>query len=555
MPHDPWDPGLTSEIPGHLLPLVTLYRPENATVDYATAKDAASFCGLEPKDMIGLRLERLIIHELLIRVTADLSVPDGPNYEELGLNLRGMVRRIYDVHVVPELDGFRHAFDAFKRDAETLIRDELSHRIFDRPTTPAPPRRSFWARISGRETVAEETPPPENLALAEWREALVGETDPLRRACLGALLSIVGGIMAQRGRLMADADILTGFAVTMVANQYGNIHIGSELDALVRRAAEAEGYRLLPAQAKPFFMNVKGASASGKSTIRPQQRALAEKLDVPWEDFALISPDYWRKYLLDYESLGADAKYGAMLTGQELELIDRKLDTYMAEKAAGDRIPHLLIDRFRFDSFSTDAFGNKTTQLLTRFGDTVFLFFLVTPPAATVERAYKRGLETGRFKAVDDLLYHNIEAYTGMPQLFLNWIGSKEKKIHFEFLDNSVAFGELPRTIAYGWNDRMVVLDVEALHNIDRFRAVNVEATRPDDVLLEAPELTFLDHCVAEIAEVLLVDPESREVSAKAENGRWIDVAEKMQLSEAVFEADRALTLGAWSSKDAGQVA
>ena len=38
-----------------------------------------------------------------------------------------------------------------------------------------------------------------------------------------------------------------------------------------------------------------------------------------------------------------------------------------------------------------------------------------------VERAWRRGLTTQRHKAVDDLLYHNIEAYTGIPELFFAW--------------------------------------------------------------------------------------------------------------------------------------
>ena len=51
-------------------------------------------------------------------------------------------------------------------------------------------------------------------------------------------------------------------------------------------------------------MNVKGASASGKSTIRPYQLALAKRLGMAWSDFAVITPDVWRKFLLDYDSLG-----------------------------------------------------------------------------------------------------------------------------------------------------------------------------------------------------------------------------------------------------------
>ena len=44
-------------------------------------------------------------------------------------------------------------------------------------------------------------------------------------------------------------------------------------------------------------------------------------MNVKWEDFALISPDYWRKYLLDYETMGPDYKYAAMMTGHEFEII------------------------------------------------------------------------------------------------------------------------------------------------------------------------------------------------------------------------------------------
>ena len=166
--------------------------------------------------------------------------------------------------------------------------------------------------------------------------------------------------------------------------------------------------------------------------------------------------------------MGEDYKYAAMLTGRELEFIDKKLDDYMAQKAADKNVPHLLIDRFRFDSFKTDDQNGQKNTLLSRFGSTIYLFFTITPPQETVERAWKRGLSTSRYKAVDDLLYHNIEAFKGIPQLFFSWMEIKEKDIHFEFLDNDVPLGESPKTVAFGRNGVMTVLDPIALSNIDR---------------------------------------------------------------------------------------
>ena len=146
---------------------------------------------------------------------------------------------------------------------------------------------------------------------------------------------------------------------------------------------------------------------------------LSERIGADWHDFALISPDIWRKQLLDYASLGAAYKYGGACTGEELRIIDQKLDRYMARKGERRAISHLLIDRFRFDSFAPDS-DEAGSNLLTRFGHRVYLFFMLTPPEALVERAWKRGLEVGRYKAVDDVLAHGIEAYTGMPAAVLH---------------------------------------------------------------------------------------------------------------------------------------
>jgi hypothetical protein len=83
----------------HLSPC---FRPENSDVGYQQAKEAADFSGLAVEQLCALKVERLVAHEVLIRVTADLSVPDGPSYEYLGLQLRGMVDTIYRRYMIPK---------------------------------------------------------------------------------------------------------------------------------------------------------------------------------------------------------------------------------------------------------------------------------------------------------------------------------------------------------------------------------------------------------------------------------------------------------------------
>jgi len=341
--------------------------------------------------------------------------------------------------------------------------------------------------------------------------------------CFRALSRIATAVTARRGRLFADKELLTDLAVRLVCNDFGSEAIGDAIAPLIQEAAVREGYRSLSAQERPVIMNVKGASASGKSTMRPLQRALAKKLGFPWESFALISPDIWRKFLLDYGSLGSAYKYAGTMTGHEIEIIDKKLDRHMAIKAARGEMPHLLIDRFRFDSFTE---GREPTRLLTRFGDLVYMFFVITPPEMTVERAWKRGLQVGRYKAVEDLLAHNVEAYTGMPELFFTWALDPRRRVHYEFLDNSVAAGDRPLTVAFGWNGEMTILDVKRMLDVDRFRKIDIHAQKPEELYIAremAPErnVEFLQRCARLIPIINFADRATGRVYARLEHGKW----------------------------------
>jgi hypothetical protein len=526
-----WNPGLESELPRELLPLATVFRPENVSTSLAQAFELSDYCGLPPQDLVAFRPERLIIHELLVRVTAGLAVPDGTTYEDLGRNFREIAATILKKDIAPHAGELHARFADVRAKASAFIAQELA-----RLSAPAPlparepdgaarPRWSFGlARRKPSPAPRESAEQREQRILNDWSEQAEREGGRLAQSCFRALSTTATAIVARRGRLFADHKVFGELSVTLVCNDFNSEAIGDAMAPFIAQAAPREGYRPLSAQEHPVILNVKGASASGKSTMRPLQRALAMQLGFPWENFALISPDIWRKFLLDYGSLGPAYKYAGTMTGHEVEIVDKKLDRHMARKAARGDISHLLIDRFRFDSFVE---GREPKRLLTRFADLVYMFFVVTPPEMTVERAWKRGLQVGRYKAVEDLLAHNVEAYTGMPELFFTWALDTRRRVHFEFLDNSVPDGSRPLTIAFGWNGEMTIVDIKRILDIDRFRKINIRAQRPEDVYAGqdlAPErnVEFLLRCARLIPAINLADRATGRIYGRLEQGRWV---------------------------------
>jgi hypothetical protein len=522
--YGPWHPGLESELPRELLPLETVFRPENVATSVTEAFELSDYCGLRPYELVAFRPERLIIHELLIHVTAGLAVPDGNDYEDLGRNFRGIASTILTKDIAPHFEDLKRVFEEVRSAAAAVIARELSDLFSPgRAEETGRARWSFGFAVRKRESRPRETAEQrERRIVLAWSSRAQAAGDRLEQSCLRALSTIATAITARRGRLLATRELLADLAATLVCNDFGSEAIGDALAPLIRQAALREGYRPLSAQERPVIMNVKGASAAGKSTMRPLQRALARRLGFPWENFALISPDIWRKFLLDYGSLGAAYKYAGTMTGHEIEIIDKKLDRHMAMQAARGEMPHLLIDRFRFDSFIE---GREPTRLLTRFGDLIYMFFLITPPEMTVERAWKRGLQVGRYKALEDLLAHNVEAYAGMPELFFIWALNARRRVHYEFLDNSVAEGR-PLTVAFGWNGEMTILDLKRMLDIDRFRKINIYAQRPEELYAAremAPErnVQFLQRCARLIPIINFAERATGRVYARLEQGKW----------------------------------
>jgi hypothetical protein len=533
----PWNPGIQSQVPVHLRHLCTIFRPENVFTSVASAGELRDLTGLHVRELVTFRPQRLALHEGLIRVTADLWVPDGSRIEDLGINFRQMTSVLLKACIEPRMSEIDAVYDTARRRLAEIIEDELTSLVPASAaiSTTAPParKREFLDFFTPRR--ARPLPPDAGTSdqwqlIAAWEAKSRSSDHGVDEAAYRALSKVVSALLVRHGRVWASRQLIASLATDLACNDFASDEVGRLIEPSLMDAARIEGYRELPRQERPVVMNTKGASASGKSTLRPLQKRLAGDIGVSWSQFALISPDIWRKQLLDYDTLGPVHKYGATFTGDELQIVDQKLDRHMARKAERGDMSHLLIDRFRFDSFAPDS-DEAGSNLLTRFGQIVYLFFMITPPASLVERAWKRGLEFGRYKAVDDTLAHCVEAYSGMPQLFFTWIQRTDKRVHFEFLDNSVQLGERPRTVAFGWNGTLNVLDVKCVLDVERYSRVNIDATAPEflysDRRLLAPQLNtgFLMQCIDKFGEINFADQETGRLYLRIASGRpvWAD--------------------------------
>ena len=501
--------------------MCTIFRPENSFTRVSSATELRQLTGLPLCDLAILRPQRLVLHELMIRVMANLSVPTGEKIGDLGINFRLITDRLLHRYIEPEMEAIEAEYASVREQLAAVIQVALAELTAPpKGAQAAAPRRRWFRRAKPQMNATAWG--PEQIATLERQAAATD--DPLKRAAYRALVRVMSALFTTNGRAWGTPELICSVATGLACNDYGSDVVGRTIEPLLHKGIEAEKYTRLPRQDKPIIINTKGPSASGKSSLRPLHRKLAGALGVKWADFALISPDIFRKQLLDYGSLGSAYKYAGAFTSEELQIVDQKLDRYMARKHAQGDMAHLLIDRFRFDSFAPDS-DEAGSNLLTRFGDYVYLFFVITPPEQLVERAWMRGLEFGRYKAVDDTLAHCVEAYVGVPNVFFTWVHRTDKQMRIEFLDNSVPYGALPKTVAFGDNFTLNVLDVDKLLDIERFGRVDVDATAPDKLYpneaLLAPEhnLGFLKRCIQVFEEINFADQRSGRIYLRIERG------------------------------------
>ncbi|MCB1907359.1 MAG: zeta toxin family protein [Rhodocyclaceae bacterium] len=533
-----WNPGIGTGIPAAFRDLETLYRPECTLASRDEIEAYMSLTGLPPERLAVFRPERLVLHELIVRVTAEIAVPEGAEEEAFGKNFRHIALTVLTRYVAPHLAEIEARHVALGRRVERAVSELLGgHRPAPAPAVPKP--RHWLSRLLApgpRQAPPEPPGESDEQTVARFTTLAEQANDPETRAIHKSLARVLGAILLTRGSLGADRELLVRLVRHHVGNTYGSRIVGEAIAPLLEQAIEREGLQRAPLRETPILISLKGPSAAGKSSLRPMLKRVMREHGIEAERFVTISPDIWRRLLLDFESLGDARKYAGQLTSREVMVVDAKLDRHIRDKAQRDQtIPDILVDRFRFDSFDGTAVARVLHKTYASFVHTMYMYFVVTPPSETVERGWRRALERGRYKSVEDFLGHSVEAYSGMSKIFFRWLAQRRPDYRYVFLDNRVPKGEFPKLAASGDQREMTIVDPLVLVNIERYRRINIYARNPQEVdpptarLAIADNMGFLLHCLRAIETVKFASSDG-DVYLYARNGR-VEVVDRSMFS------------------------
>ena len=249
----PWNPGLQSQIPAGIAHLATLFRPENVFTPLAHARELADLTGLPLAELVVFRPERLLLHEVLVRVTADFSVPDGAKIEDLGINFRALVRTLVSEHIEPRMQTFRTVYDEVHAEVAARVDGEISalfHSVA--PGGPPDPKRSWLATLLRRpapQVAVADVPSGWNAGvIARWEaRARTGGADVEAAACR-ALARVASALLSRHGEPWGTRELIATLASGLACNEAGAERIGAALAPVLDEAAQREGIRLVPPQ-------------------------------------------------------------------------------------------------------------------------------------------------------------------------------------------------------------------------------------------------------------------------------------------------------------------
>tara|TARA_B100000767_G_C19532261_1_gene437121 strand:+ start:232 stop:717 length:486 start_codon:yes stop_codon:yes gene_type:complete len=96
---------------------------------YDEVEEIANLTGLKSEHLVGFTSWRLVMHELIVRVGANIHIPEAEHEEDLGINFRRITNDILYQHIAPLYDSIEAKFQnlsvSVKLEVDRLLAEEV----------------------------------------------------------------------------------------------------------------------------------------------------------------------------------------------------------------------------------------------------------------------------------------------------------------------------------------------------------------------------------------------------------------------------------------------
>lgn len=196
-----WNPGIAPEIPGEFRLLETIHAPAHVFASADQIKEFSSLTGLPAEELTVFRPHRLALHELILRITADIAVPEGEEEEAFGHNFRAVAQTILN-DISPLRGSIESAYAALRQRSEETVIRILAETLL-KPAQPPTPGRPWFAVLPRPKVRASPQISPQEHAqnvIASYKTAGLDASDPFLKAVYRSLYRVLGAVMTVRGR-------------------------------------------------------------------------------------------------------------------------------------------------------------------------------------------------------------------------------------------------------------------------------------------------------------------------------------------------------------------
>lgn len=282
-------------------------------------------------------------------------------------------------------------------------------------------------------------------------------------------------------------------------------------------------------ESRKSFLIVGGA-ASGKGGVTNSVKNAQEDP----QDLLEINPDLYKKLLLPFSEVKGHEELHAALTHMESAIVFDNIAETWQKMAENDQAPNILMDVQRAGNWQLGVLGTGDTN--------IYASSPVLPLTIALDRAYSRGLKTGRFVPTEEIIRGHKE------QLKLN-LNAMKKGVSYQFYNTNISFGEIPPLIAE-YNpakSEMNIYDMHSMYDYFQKDELNVNARNLDTLSKATPKSTvaaILMH--SEFMDINIKSADKVIANIKQdENASLFEVTDWNALQQAMGENDaKALVQG-----------